>query len=175
MNQQQANIRTRTNRDTRRYYLRLAIAAVFGFMCSLLATLALPGDTRSSHVHASPAPVVLPFAIPACVLFLMALFLLGEMGHWRARHTGTIRSGIWAAAIAGVCFSLGAALVSIGAITSALAFGPYPGMALLGLVVGMLNNALTFGIVGAIAGGTGAAIGRSQYRMRRNELTLEGE
>lgn len=175
MNQRQVNIRTRTNGDTRRYYLRLAIAAAVGFTCSLLATLALPGDIRSSHAHASSAPVVLLFAIPACVLFLMALFLLGEMGHWRACHTGTIRSGIWAAAIAGVCFSLGAGLVSIGAITSALLFGPYPGMTLLGLVTGMLNGALTYGIVGVIAGGIGAALGRSQYRRRRNELTPEGE
>jgi hypothetical protein len=140
-------------------------------MSSLLAVLAFPGDIHSNHVHASPAPAILLFAIPACVLFLVALFLLGEMGHWTARRKGTIRSGVLAATIAGACFSLGAGLVSIGSITSTLLFGPYPGMALLGLITGMLNGALTYGIVGAIAGGIGAAIGRSQYRMRRNELT----
>lgn len=166
MTQQPANLRA--NILSHGYRLRFAIAVVCGFVCSTLAALALPGDTGSSRVL---APVVLPFAIPFCLLFLATLFLLGEVGHWTPRRVGAIRSGVVAAAVVGACFGLSSAVVSVGvsAFTSGLASGSYLGIALLVLVIHMLYDAVTFGISGAIVGGIGAAIGRSQYRRQRSE------
>ena len=169
MTQQPVTPRANTNTPSHGYRIRLAVAAVSGVVISTLAVLADPGATGNSRVHTSIASMVVPFLIPFCLLFLATLFLLGEVGQWTARRVGTIRSGILAAAVAGACFGLSEAVVSFGvsAFTSDLPLGSNIGIAVFALAVHMVNDAVVFGIVGAIVGGIGAVIGRSQYRYRR--------
>lgn len=151
------------------YRLRFAVAVVSGVVVSALAALADPGATGNSGAHTSLASLLWPLLIPFCLLFLATLFLLGEMGQWTACRVGTIRSGILTAAIAGACFGLGEAVASFG--ISAFTLGLPPGsslaIAMFVLAAHVVNDAVLFGIVGALAGSFGAVIGRSQYRYRR--------
>ncbi len=159
----------------KRYRLRLIAAAGAGFACNTLFALALPnGNTPRSRMEGS---VVLPLYVPGCLVFLAAVYLLGEIGHWTTRRTGTLGSGTWAAALAGVCFGLGDLVGTVLArtIIGVSLFDPNPGISVGVILLQTLNNTLTYGLLGLIAGLIGAAIGRSHYRSHRQDLQLQGE
>jgi hypothetical protein len=182
MTQRPADNRTDTRRgafgDARGYRLRLVIAAVTGGIGFSLTLLAAGGSTQRNSLPVAPAqqdPLVQPLALGALTSVLLALVALGlfaEMGHWAARREGAIRSGVRAAAGAGIAFGWGAALPSIGAVALHGGFaspptldGPMlPLLVILLVFQDLLVAGLLFGSLGALVGSVGAIIGRSQNR-----------
>ncbi len=149
-----------------RYGLRFGYAAgLAGLAAGVFTALAL-----------TPGGQGMQFCLPGCLLFLIALYLFGEVGHWTARRVGTISSGTLAAALSGMFSGLGLTIGFYGARlmahqlpTTKLTGADLVFVLAVGIAIGTIVDVGLFVGIGAGVGAFGASIGREQYRKQAQQ------